>query len=106
MLKTRREIAAAVPESAVSDGVLAVVSLSRAFDGTARLADLGALLWMIVPRILPCDTFAIFVPDDERDEVVVHYAAGAHAHAIRGLTRESGAGIAGWVAANRAVAVN
>jgi GAF domain-containing protein len=61
---------------------------------------------MIVPQILPCDTFAIFAADDDRDEMVIRYAAGAHANAIRGISRASGAGIAGWVAANRTSAVN
>ncbi len=97
----------AIPgEAGVSDGLLAVASLSRAVEGTARLADVGALLWMIVPQILPCDTFAIFAADDDRDEMVIRYAAGAHAPAIRGISRASGAGIAGWVAATRTSAVN
>jgi GAF domain-containing protein len=86
--------------------MLAVASLSRAVEGNARIADVGALLWMIVPQILPCDTFAIFVADDDRDEMVIRYAAGAHAQATRGISRASGAGIAGWVAANRTAAVN
>jgi sigma-B regulation protein RsbU (phosphoserine phosphatase) len=86
--------------------LLAVASLSRAVEGSARLADVGALLWMVVPQVVHCDTFAIFVADEERDEMVLRYAAGLHAHAIRGISRASGAGIAGWCAANRSAAVN
>jgi putative nucleotidyltransferase with HDIG domain len=93
-------------DAGVTDAMLAVASLSRAVEGNARIADVGALLWMIVPQMVPCDTFAIFAADDERDEVVIRYAAGAHAQAIRGISRASGAGIAGWVAANRSSAVN
>ncbi len=104
--EARAESAPSPGEAGVSDGLLAVGSLSRAVEGNARLADVGALLWMIVPQILPCDTFAIFSADEARDEMVVRYAAGAHAQAIRGISRASGSGIAGWVAANRTSAVN
>lgn len=104
--EARAESTVSTGDAGVSDGLLAVGSLSRALEGSARLADVGALLWMIVPQILPCDTFAIFAADDDRDEMVIRYAAGAHAHAIRGVSRASGAGIAGWVAANRTSAVN
>lgn len=104
--ETRVDAAPAAADSAVTDAMLAVASLSRAVEGTARLADVGALLWMIVPQMLPCDTFAIFAADDDRDEVAIRYAAGAHAQTIRGISRASGAGIAGWVAANRSAAVN
>ncbi|HEX6463327.1 MAG TPA: HD domain-containing phosphohydrolase [Vicinamibacterales bacterium] len=102
----RSEPAPVAHDAGVTDALLAVTSLSRAVEGNARLADVGALLWMIVPQILPCDTFAIFAADDDRDEMVIRYAAGAHAQEIRGISRASGAGIAGWVAANRSAAVN
>jgi putative nucleotidyltransferase with HDIG domain len=104
--EARAESTVATGDAGVSDGLLAVASLSRALEGSARLADVGALLWMIVPQILPCDTFAIFAADEDRDEMVIRYAAGAQARVIRGISRASGAGIAGWVAANRTAAVN
>ena len=89
-----------------ADGLLAITSLSRALGGDARLSDVGALLWMIFGRIVPSDAMAIFLPDEDRDEVVVRYAAGTQASAIARVGRPSGAGIAGWVAANRRAAVN
>ena len=56
--------------------------------------------------MLPCETMAIFLPDMDSDEIVMRYAAGAHAASLRGLTRSTGAGIAGWVAVNLKPAVN
>jgi putative nucleotidyltransferase with HDIG domain len=98
---------AAIPvETGVGDGLLAVTSLSRALTGEARVADVGALLWTILPQVLPCETMAIFLPDMDSDEIVMRYAAGAHAASLRGLTRSTGAGIAGWVAVNLKPAVN
>ena len=105
--REKRAAEVAAPGLAVvSDGLLAVASLSRAMSGEARVADLGALFWTILGQVLPCDTMAIFVPDIETDEIAVEYAAGVHAHAFRDLRRASGTGIAGWCAANTRSAVN
>ena len=105
--REERLLEAAIPvETGVSDGLLAVTSLSRALTGDARVADVGALLWTILPQVLPCETMAIFLPDMDRDEIVMRYAAGAHAASLRGVTRATGAGIAGWVAVNLKPAVN
>ena len=90
----------------LDDGLLAVSSLSRALDGTAQLSDVGALLWVLLRQIVPCDALALFLPDETHDHVVVRYAAGAHAHALRGVTRPASSGIAGWVAVNRTPVVN
>ena len=90
----------------LDDGLLAVSSLSRALDGTAKLSDIGALIWVLLRQIVPCDALAIFLLDDDHDHVVVRYAAGAHAHALRGVTRPTSTGVAGWVAVNRTPVVN
>ena len=90
----------------LDDGLLAVSSLSRALDGTAQLSDVGALMWVLLRQIIPSDALALFLPDETHDNVVVHYAAGAHAHALRGVTRPTSTGVAGWVALNRAPVVN
>ena len=90
----------------LDDGLLAVSSLSRALDGTARLSDVGALFWVLLRQIVPADALAIFLLDDTHDHVVVRYAAGAHAHAIHGVTRPTATGVAGWVAVNRTPVVN
>jgi GAF domain-containing protein len=90
----------------LDDGLLAVSSLSRALDGTAQLSDVGALMWVLLRQIVPCDALALFLPDDAHDHVVVRYAAGAHAHALRGVTRPTSTGVAGWVAVNRTPVVN
>jgi hypothetical protein len=94
------------PEPAVSDGLLAVTSLSRALNGQARVADVGALLWTVLRQVLPCETMAIFLPDEAADEVTARYAVGAHASLLKGIRRATGEGIAGWCAVNLVPAVN
>jgi putative nucleotidyltransferase with HDIG domain len=102
----RSPVPALQSESGVSDGLLAVTSLSRAVSGGARVADVGALMWMVVRQVLPCEAMAIFLPDERADSVTVRYAAGIHAGALRSISRASGTGVAGWVWVNRRPAIN
>jgi GAF domain-containing protein len=90
----------------LDEGLLAIGSLSRAIGGNAQLSDVGALVWVLLRQIVPCDSLALFLPDDTHDHVVVRYAAGAHAHALRGVTRPTSTGVAGWVAINRKPVLN
>jgi GAF domain-containing protein len=95
-----------VNDMALDDGLLAIGSLSRALGGTAELSDVGALMWVLLRRVVPSDSLALFLPDETHDHVVIRYAAGAHAHALRGVTRPTSAGVAGWVAVNRKPVLN
>jgi hypothetical protein len=88
------------------DGLLAIASLTRALVGTAQLADIGSLLWALIRLIVPCDAMALFLPDESHDHVVIRYAAGAHAHALRGVTRPTPQGVAAWVAVHRMTLLN
>lgn len=90
----------------LDDGLLAIASLTRALGGTAQLADVGSLLWALIRHVVPCDAMALFLPDESHDHVVIRYAAGAHAHALRGVTRPTPQGVAGWVAIHRATVLN
>jgi GAF domain-containing protein len=86
--------------------MLAISSLSRALGGHAQLSDVGSLVWMLIRQIVPCDAMALFLPDETHDHVVVRFAAGAHASALRGVTRPTASGLAGWVAVNREPIMN
>jgi putative nucleotidyltransferase with HDIG domain len=90
----------------VTDALLALASLSRALAGDAQLCDVGALLWMLLRQIVPSDGMALFLPDEAQDHVVIRYAAGVHAAALRGVTRPTAMGIAGWAAVNRRSVLN
>jgi GAF domain-containing protein len=90
----------------LDEGLLAISSLTRALGGTAQLSDVGALVWVLLRQIVPSDTLALFLPDACHDHMVIRYAAGAHAHALRGVTRPTTTGVAGWVAVNRKPVLN
>jgi GAF domain-containing protein len=89
-----------------SDALLALASLSRVLDGDAKLSDVGALLWLVLRQIVPADSLALFLPDEDHDFVVIRYAAGVHAGALRGVTRPTATRIAGWCAVNRKSVLN
>lgn len=90
----------------LDEGIMAISSLSRAFGGSARLSDVGSLMWLLVRQVVPCDAMAMFMPDRKRSQLTVRYAAGAHAKVLHGITRPLRTGIAGWVAANRRPILN
>jgi GAF domain-containing protein len=90
----------------VSDEVLAVTSLARAVAGEASLTDVGALAWMMLRNVVPCNSMALFVTDEGCDAVSVRFAAGAHAAQLRQMRKARGTGVAGWVSATRRGALN
>jgi GAF domain-containing protein len=90
----------------VGDEVLALVKLSRALQGNAHLPEVGALVWTLLRRIVPCDSMAIFLPDAMQEHVVIRYSAGAHANDIYDASRPMSMGLAGWVATNRNPVLN
>jgi GAF domain-containing protein len=105
-LSTQVGCAAAPAGEATNDAVLALASLSRALDGSAKLSDIGALVWMLLRQIVPADSLALFLPDDDHDHVVVRYASGLHAGALYGVSRPTAMGIAGSSAVTRKSVLN
>ncbi len=96
----------AIGGDGATDALLALASLSRALAGDAKLCDIGALLWMLLRQIVPGDSMALFLPDETNDHVVIRYSAGLHAASMRGVTRPTAMGIAGWTAVNRRSVLN
>jgi GAF domain-containing protein len=90
----------------VGDEVLALVKLSRALQGNAHLPEVGALVWTLLRRIVPCDSMAIFLPDVMQEHVVIRYSAGTHAKDIYDASRPMSMGLAGWAAVNRQAVLN
>jgi phosphoserine phosphatase RsbU/P len=95
-----------VEDVCLDESVLAMTSLSRALGGHAQLADVGSLVWMLIRQIVSCDAMALFLLDETHDNVVLRFAAGTHAFALRGVTSPIGTGLAGWVAVNRTPIIN
>ena len=101
------DVSAAAPtETAATSEVLAVSSLARAVSGEATIADVGALTWMMLRQAVPCTSMGIFIYEEKQDAVILQFADGAHASALRGARLTLGSGIAGWSAAHRRFVLN
>jgi transcriptional regulator with GAF, ATPase, and Fis domain len=92
--------------SAVSDDVLAFVSLSRMASGESSVSDVLALASNLLRTVTANATAVWYLIDPVRSELVVAHASGAAAASFRGLTMAIGSRVTGWVAANRQAIVN
>ena len=109
--EARRNVAAtpaagAAADVPATDEVLAFTSLARAFCGDATLNDVGALMWMMVRQVVPCQAIVLFVPDEQTDSMRAAYAAGLQASILRGLRVSKAQGVVGWAAVNRRAVAN
>jgi putative nucleotidyltransferase with HDIG domain len=84
---------------------IAMASFGRLASDTGTAADLISLAAALLQRDVPGATCAFYVASDD-DMLVVSYAAGRLAPALRGFTMGVGMGLSGWVAANRQSIVN
>ena len=100
------DAAAPAAEVPVTDEVLAFTSLSRALCGNATVNDVGALLWMMIRQVVPCQAMVLFVPDDGTDCMAAGYATGVEAGALRQLRYPMSQDVVGWVAVNRRAVPN
>jgi putative nucleotidyltransferase with HDIG domain len=88
------------------DDLLAIVSLSRVLGGDATFTDVAALASAHITRLLPDATHVFYVHDHTTDHLVVRYAAGEHAPALRDMSMRMGERLSGWVAACRQTITN
>ena len=100
-----RELAPEVTASAPG-GLLAFVSLSRIASGDAGIADVLALGSRLLADVVPGATGAWYVPDVERDRLIVADAFGPASSSLRGATVGIGERLTGWVAAQRQCILN
>ena len=96
----------AAAEPPLLDEVVAFTNLSRVVGGEAGLGDVGALVWLMVRQLVPASALALFVYDEEADEMVAHYAAGSHAAVLRQARYGMASGPVGWTAVNHRPLVN
>jgi putative nucleotidyltransferase with HDIG domain len=90
----------------VVDELVAFASLSRALTGQATSGDVGALAWLMVRQVVPCDALALYTLDEASDMMVARHAAGAHATVWRNSRYPMSSGAVGWSAVNRQSLLN
>jgi GAF domain-containing protein len=88
------------------DELVAFTSLSRALSGQATYGDVGALAWLLVRQVVPCDGLALYAFDETSDMMVARHAAGQHTDAWQGTRYPMSIGAVGWSAVNRRSLLN
>ncbi len=104
-LNTPQEPIAHAADAAPAE-LLAFVSLARAFTGEAGVADVLGLGSALVADVMPGSTGAWFLPDAAQDRLVVAYAFGPGAGALRATSVPVGERLTGWVAVRRQPIIN
>ena len=89
-----------------SEDLLALVSLARVVTPDSSFADALSLAGGQLRRLLPLGTCAIYLLDDDGQDLVAEHAAGPLATALRGTSIRISQKLTGWVAANRRTIVN
>jgi putative nucleotidyltransferase with HDIG domain len=92
--------------AAVSDDVIAFVSLARLASGTGSQSDVLAMASQLMSGVIPDATIAWFLLDEHTSRLAVADAAGPAARDVRGASLAMAEGLSGWVAAQRQVIVN
>lgn len=88
------------------DELVAFTSLSRALSGQATYSDVGALAWLLVKQVVPCDALALYAFDETGDVMVARHAAGHHAEVWQRTRYAMALGAVGWSAVNRRSLLN
>jgi putative nucleotidyltransferase with HDIG domain len=96
----------ALQKADTPDDLLALVSLARVFSGQASFEDAASLITMHVRALAPDATWALYLHQTSDDSLVVRYATGPLAAALRQTSIRVGQRLTGWVAANRQTIVN
>jgi putative nucleotidyltransferase with HDIG domain len=99
---------AATPNAAPAllDELAAFTSLSRTVCGEASISDVGAVVWMMVRQVVPCESMALFVPDESTDSIVARHASGTWAAGLRQARYDMTHGPVAWTAVTRRAIVN
>jgi putative nucleotidyltransferase with HDIG domain len=94
------------PGAAVSDELIAFVSLARLATGNGSQSDVLSMASKLMAGVVPEATLAWFLVDESTGRLVVRESAGPAALEVRGVSLAIAEGLSGWVAAHRQVILN
>ena len=97
---------ASTPEFAAadSDNLLSIITLARLASDQASPADVASLTTTLVRNLVPGATCAFYIRNEE--ELIMSYAVGPLAPALRWMRIPVNERLTGWVAAHRRTIVN
>ncbi|MGB7217264.1 MAG: HD domain-containing phosphohydrolase [Vicinamibacterales bacterium] len=86
--------------------IYTLYEIAQAMGSSLGVADTMALICSKLSSIVPFSCCALFLYNEETEDLNCRYATGVESEIIRTLTVRNGAGLAGWVARNRRPLVN
>jgi diguanylate cyclase (GGDEF)-like protein/putative nucleotidyltransferase with HDIG domain len=86
--------------------IYALYEIAQTMGTSLGVADTMALISSKLSNLVPFSASALFLFDEEADNLRCRFATGVEADAIGGMTVRAGQGLAGWVARNRRPLVN
>jgi len=86
--------------------IYALYEIARTFSSTLNLEDTISIFVNKLKHIVPFDTCAIYLYDEEGGVATLEQATGKHAEAFAGRRIFPGDGVTGWVLANRKLFCN
>jgi len=86
--------------------IYALYEIAQTMGTSLGVADTMALISSKLSNLVPFSASALFLFDEEADNLRCRFATGVEADVIGGMTVRAGQGLAGWVARNRRPLVN
>lgn len=81
--------------------VYSLYEIARTFSTSLDLEDTVSIFVNKLRHVIPFETCAVYLYDDEAQSAKLAHAVGRHADALAGRTVQAGEGLTGWVLANR-----
>jgi diguanylate cyclase (GGDEF)-like protein/putative nucleotidyltransferase with HDIG domain len=83
-----------------SQEFIALYEIAQTFTSTLDVRDTLAIVVNKLERIVPFETCAVYLLEDDGPAAVARHVVGAHAESFRGRAIRPGEGVTGWVLAN------
>jgi putative nucleotidyltransferase with HDIG domain/diguanylate cyclase (GGDEF)-like protein len=97
---------AAACSTSSADEILLLCELAEGLGGHATLDDVAEMMTRHLRRMVPAPLAVFYLLDERSGELVARHASGLGDDRLDGLRMSLGAGLSGWVAANRTTIVN
>ncbi|MBW3621978.1 MAG: diguanylate cyclase [Armatimonadetes bacterium] len=89
-----------------SEEAVALAEILLKPNSTHDPKEVTDLLLEKVMQLLPCTCAAVYILDEETEEIRAEAYAGLYSYLLEGLSMKRGEGITGWVVANSRIALN
>jgi len=80
--------------------VFALYEIAQTFSSTLDIDETLTIMAKRLDKVVPFTTCAVFLRNEERDQIRVVHVTGKNAELLEGSSLQPGSGVTGWVAVN------